>query len=36
MPAQPDVSADAALILAALGRMEAVVRDERAAFTACA
>ena len=33
MPAQPDVSADAALILAALGRMEAVVRDERAAFT---
>ncbi len=32
-PAQADVSADAALILAALGRMEAVVRDERAAFT---
>ena len=32
MPAQADVSADAALILAALGRMEAVVRDERAAF----
>ncbi len=31
--AQADVSADAALILAALGRMEAVVRDERAAFT---
>ena len=31
-PAQTDVSADAALILAALGRMEAVVRDERAAF----
>ena len=33
MPAQPDVGADAALILAALGRMEAVIRDERAAFT---
>src|SRR5712671_3646101 len=33
VPAQADVSADAALILAALGRMEAVVRDERAAFT---
>src|ERR1051326_12041 len=32
-PAPTDVSADAALILAALGRMEAVVRDERAAFT---
>ena len=30
--ARSDVSADAALILAALGRMEAVVRDERAAF----
>src|SRR5205814_7494749 len=32
-PAQADVSADAALILAALGRMEAVIGDERAAFT---
>ena len=31
-PAQADVSADAALILTALGRMEAVIRDERAAF----
>jgi len=31
-PEQTDFSADAALILAALGRMEAVVRDERAAF----
>ena len=32
MPPQSGFSADAALILAALGRMEAVVRDERAAF----
>src|SRR3954467_10306436 len=31
-PAPFDVGADAALILAALGRMEAVVRNERAAF----
>jgi nicotinate-nucleotide--dimethylbenzimidazole phosphoribosyltransferase len=31
-PPQTDVSADAALIMAALGRMEATVRHERAAF----
>jgi hypothetical protein len=32
LSARADISADAALILAALGRMETVVRDERAAF----
>jgi len=32
MPPQTGVSADAALIVAALGRMEATVRHERAAF----